>query len=164
VSFVPARSGYKRDSIRWCGFMPPSAAGIRSFGDYGILKLKFPVPDEDLLLTVSSWANTDNNKPERDVQVLVNGQPVGTLVFKTALRVNGKFVIPKALAQQSKPDGMEIRFNVPRTGPAGTNSEPVTLQLRIEAVRVVPVSKAPPELLQTAEAGSPPPPRTRKAL
>src|ERR1700712_863263 len=45
VSFVPDRNGYQRDSIRWCGFMPPSKTGIRSFGDYGILKITVPLPD-----------------------------------------------------------------------------------------------------------------------
>jgi hypothetical protein len=141
ITFVPGRSGYRRDTVRWCGFMPPSNTGIRSFGDYGILRLKFPVPDDDLLLTFSSWANTDSNKPERDVQVLVNGEQVGTLVYKTAARVNGRMVIPKRLAKLGD-GGLEIRFNVPRTGPPGTNSEPVTLQLRLEALRVVPLGEA----------------------
>jgi hypothetical protein len=138
ISFVPGRSGYDRDSVRWCGFQPPNATGIRSFGDYGILKLKFPVPEnKDLLLTLSSWANTDASKPERDVQVIVNGEQIGTLVYKTALRVNGRFEIPARIAALSDPaTGMEIKFVVPRTGPPGTNSEPITLQLRIEALRV----------------------------
>jgi len=50
VSFVKDRNGYERDTIRWCGFMPVKNDGIKSFGDYGILKLKFPMPDDDLLL------------------------------------------------------------------------------------------------------------------
>lgn len=144
VSFVPGRSGYKRDTIRWCGFMPPSKTGIRSFGDYGVLKIRTPLPDDDLLLTVSSWANTDSSKPERDVQVVVNGENVGTLVFKSAKRVNGKFVIPQRVAKLAGKDAagndvLEIKFEVPRTGPPGTNSEPVTLQLRLEAMRLVPL-------------------------
>lgn len=144
VSFVPGRSGYNRDTIRWCGFQTPNATGIRSFGDYGILKLKFEMPDEDLLLTFSSWANTNTGQPERNVQVVVNDVQLGTLSFTTAARVNGKIVIPQAVAKASGPMGMEIKFVVPRTGPPGTNREPQTLQLRLEALRVVPVSKAPP--------------------
>ncbi|RYE08137.1 MAG: hypothetical protein EOP22_14780 [Hyphomicrobiales bacterium] len=145
VSFVKDRPGYKRDTIRWCGFMPIKNDGIKSFGDYGILKLKFPIPDEDLLLTFSSWANTNADKPEREVAILVNGHQVGTTIYKDAKRVNGHIVIPAAVVQDTVADGVvEIRFNVPRIAPPGTNSEPVTLQLRLEALRLVPVSKAPP--------------------
>jgi len=156
ISFVPGRNGYLRDTNRWCGFMPPNNVGIKSFGDYGILKLKFPVPDDDLLLTFSSWANTSKDKPARDVQVLVNGEQVGTITFATALRVNGKFVIPQSVAKASKDGAMEIRFNVPVTGPPGTNSEPVTLQLRLEALRVSPLGNT------KKEAGFPPPPQSAK--
>lgn len=158
VSFVPDRSGYDRDTIRWCGFMPPSKTGIRSFGDYGILRLKFPVPDKDLLLTFSSWANTHASDPTREVQVVVNGERIGTITFTSAARVNGQFVIPEHLAKRSAPTGMEIRFEVPRTGPAGTNSEPQTLQLRLEALRVTPVGSDPSA---TAPALTPDTPRTR---
>src|SRR4051812_14287743 len=51
ITFVPGRNGYARDTVRWCGFMPPSSTGIRSFGDYGILRITTPLPDDDLLLT-----------------------------------------------------------------------------------------------------------------
>jgi|JI10StandDraft_1071094.scaffolds.fasta_scaffold75387_2 hypothetical protein len=157
VTFVAGRPGYERDTIRWCGFMPIKNDGIKSFGDYGILKLKFPIPDEDLLLTFSSWANTNASKPERQVTVSVNGQSVGTLTFKDAKRVNGSFVIPAEIAKAS-PDGvMEVRWDVPRIAPPGTNSEPVTLQVRLEAVRIVPVSKAPPPV--TTPVGEPAPAR-----
>lgn len=177
VSFVPGRSGYSRDTIRWCGFKPPSTTGIRSFGDYGILKLKFPVPDDDLLLTFSSWTNTGADKPRREVKVLVNGEDVGTLVYTKRDRVDGKIVIPERLAKLSPPDGMEIKFEVPRIGPPGTNSEPVTLELRLEALRVVPLKDAPvtqqPGTIveepatssgppQKQEAGSPPPPKSHR--
>lgn len=144
VTFVKDRPGYERDTIRWCGFMPAKTDGIKSFGDYGILKLKFPIPDEDLLLTFSSWANTHAGKPARDVTIDVNGTDVGTITFKDAKRVNGRFVIPEEVAKAA-PDGMvEIRWEVPRIGPPGTNTEPITLQVRLEAVRLVPLSKAPP--------------------
>ncbi|MBL8598704.1 MAG: hypothetical protein JNL14_13295 [Devosia sp.] len=157
VTFVAGRPGYERDTIRWCGFMPIKNDGIKSFGDYGILKLKFPIPDEDLLLTFSSWANTNASKPERQVTVSVNGQSVGILTFKDAKRVNGSFVIPAEIAKAS-PDGvMEVRWDVPRIAPPGTNSEPVTLQVRLEAVRIVPVSKAPPPV--TTPVGEPAPAR-----
>lgn len=155
VTFVKDRPGYERDSIRWCGFMPAKVDGIKSFGDYGILKLKFTPPDEPLLLTFSSWANTNSTKPARDVTVVVNGQPLGTITFKDAKRVNGKIVIPEAVAKAS-PDGiMEVRFEVPRIAPPGTNTEPVTLQLRLEAVRIVPLRKAPPPA--TTPVGQPAP-------
>jgi hypothetical protein len=147
ISFVPARSGFKLDSIRWCGFMPPSTTGVRSFGDYGIFRIVTKLPDDDLLLTFSSWANTDSSKPERDVDVLVNGENVETLVFKSARRVNGKIVIPEQIAKLGGEDAhgnniVEIKFVVPRTAPPGLNSEPVTLQLRLEAMRLVPLSQA----------------------
>ncbi|MEO8758732.1 MAG: hypothetical protein ABI398_13390, partial [Devosia sp.] len=141
ISFVPGRSGFKLDSVRWCGFMPPSTTGIRSFGDYGIIRMKLPLPDDDLLLTFSSWANTDASKPPRDVDVVINGENVETLVFNSAKRVNGRIVIPQRVAKAGGKDDkgndiLEIKFVVPRTGPPGTNSEPVTLQLRLEAMRV----------------------------
>jgi hypothetical protein len=136
VTFVPGRNGFALDTLRWCGFTPPSATGIRSFGDYGILRLNFPVPDTDLLLTFSSWTNTSSDKPERRVLVIVNDEQVGTLVYKSRDRVNGHIAIPARLAKLSGPDGLEIRFQVPRIGPPGTNSEPVTLQLRLEALRL----------------------------
>jgi len=144
ISFVPGRSGYSRDTVRWCGFMPPNNTGIRSFGDYGIIRMNVPFPDDDLLLTFSSWANTDSKKPERDVDVVVNGENVDTLVFKSQYRVNGRIVIPQRVAKLGGEDAhgnniLEIKFVVPRTGPPGTNSEPVTLQLRLEALRVVPL-------------------------
>ncbi|HVY51264.1 MAG TPA: hypothetical protein VHA07_06830 [Devosia sp.] len=147
VSFVPGRSGYKLDTIRWCGFMPPNNTGIRSFGDYGVLKIRTPLPDDDLLLTFSSWANTDSNKPRRDVDVVVNGEKIGTLSFASAKRVNGSFVIPQRVAKLAGLDArgndvLEIKFVVPRIGPPGTNSEPVTLQLRLEAMRLVPLGNA----------------------
>ncbi len=143
VSFVAGRNGYKRDTIRWCGFMPMKVDGIKSFGDYGILRMQLVPPGEDLLLSFSSWANTNADKPEREVRVLANGTDIGGVVFKDARRVNGQMVIPAAVAAAG--DGfLEIRFAVPRIAPPGTNSEPVTLQVRLEAVRVVPVSKAPP--------------------
>lgn len=142
VSFVKDRNGYSRDTIRWCGFMPMKGDGIKSFGDYGILKLKFPPPGEDLLLTFSSWANTNAGKPEREVEIVANGQSLGHILFRDAKRVNGSFIIPAAIVAAR--DELELRFNVPRTALPGTNSEPVTLQLRLEAVRLVPVSQAPP--------------------
>jgi hypothetical protein len=142
VSFVAGRNGYKRDTVRWCGFMPVKNDGIKSFGDYGILKMTFDIPDEDLLLTFSSWANTSSGKPEREVAIVVNKQQVGTIVFKDARRVNGSMVIPEAVAKAGEGE-LEIRFEVPRIAPPGTNSEPVTLQIRLEAVRIVPLSQAP---------------------
>jgi hypothetical protein len=168
VNFVPGRNGYDRDTIRFCGFMPPSTTGIRSFGDYGVIRFSNPPPPGDLLLTFSSWANTDASKPRREVQVVVNGEQVANLVFATAARVDGRIVIPARVAALD-PKGMEIRFNVPRTGPPGTNSEPVTLQLRLEALRVAALDKSPPppstplggDVPQTKrETGSSPSPRT----
>jgi hypothetical protein len=157
VSFVKDRPGYKRDSVRWCGFMPAKVDGIKSFGDYGILKFKFEIPDEDLLLTFSSWANTNASKPARDVYVAVNGQRLGMITFKDAKRVNGSVIIPASIAKAA-PDGMvEIRWEVPRIAPPGTNTEPVTLQVRLEAVRLVPLSKAPPPA--TTPVGEPAPKR-----
>lgn len=177
VSFVKDRPGYQRDTVRWCGFMPAKVDGIKSFGDYGILKFKFDIPDEDLLLTFSSWANTNSSKPARDVTIAVNGQRLGVITFKDAGRVNGNIIIPHAIAKAA-PDGMvEVRWEVPRIAPPGTNTEPVTLQVRLEAVRIVPLSKAPPPATtpvgkrdeepdqpswtddEEDEAGLPPPPR-----
>ncbi len=132
---IEPRNGYSLDNLRYCGFMPPSSTGIRSFGDYGIIRIKGPFPDDDLLLTMASWTNTGADKPRREVQVQVNGEEVGTLVYTTRDQVNGKFVIPQRLAAAGN-GWLEIRFNVPRIGPPGTNSEPVTLQLRLEAMRV----------------------------
>ncbi len=157
VSFVSGRPGYKRDTIRWCGFMPMKKDGIKSFGDYGILKLKFDIPDEPLLFTFSSWANTNSSKPEREVEIVVNGRPIGTITFKDAKRVNGAFVIPAEVAKAGEDGMVEIRFVVPRIAPPGTNSEPVTLQVRLEAVRLVPLSKAPPP--GTTPVGAPAPKR-----
>jgi hypothetical protein len=147
VSFIPGRSGFKHDSIRWCGFMPPSNTGVRSFGDYGIFRIATKLPDDDLLLTFSSWANTDSSKPERDVDVVVNGENVETLAFKSARRINGKIIIPEQIAKLGGEDAhgnniVEIKFVVPRTAPPGLNSEPITLQLRLEALRLASLSEA----------------------
>jgi hypothetical protein len=161
VSFVPGRSGYKLDTVRWCGFMPPSTTGIRSFGDYGILRLKFADPGQNLLLTFTSWVNTDKDKTRREVEVLVNGERVGTLTFATALRVDGKLIIPARLVTAGKGE-MQIRFNMPRTGPPGTNGEPVTLQLRLESMRLVPLSEASTPS-NAKETGVSPSPRSRRA-
>jgi hypothetical protein len=141
ISFVPGRNGYTADVLRWCGFTPPSATGIRSFGDYGILRLKFTPPDDDLLLTFTSWVNTFTGKPVRDVVVSVNGEKLTTLSFATPARINGKVIIPEAVAKKGN-GTLDIRFDVPRIGPPGTNSEPVTLQLRLEAMRVTPFTQA----------------------
>ena len=164
ISFIQGRSGYKRDSIRWCGFMPPTNTGVRSFGDYGIFRVITKLPDDDLLLTFSSWGNTDSSKPERDVDVVVNGEKVGMLAFKSAKRINGKMVIPRQVARLGGEDAkgnsiIEIKFVVPRTGPPGTNSEPQTLQLRLEAMRLVPVGRigveiAPPDAKKEADPSS----------
>jgi hypothetical protein len=109
VNFVKDRPGYERDTIRWCGFMPIKSDGIKTFGDYGILKLKFPIPDEDLLLTFSSWANTSSSKPARDVTIDVNGTDIGTITFKDGKRVNGSFVIPEAVAKSAAVGGAAHR-------------------------------------------------------
>jgi len=138
VSFVTGRNGYQRDSIRWCGFQAPNATGIRSFGDYGRLKLANPPKDRDFVLSFSSWANTDQSKPKRDVRVSVNGEDVGILTFTTAKRLNGRLIVPAWVAAL-KPEAMEIQFTVPRTGPAGTNGEPQTLQLRLESFLAQPL-------------------------
>lgn len=144
ISFVPDRNGYTLDTVRWCGFMPPSNTGIRSFGDYGVLRVLMPLPDDDFLLTFTSWANTDSSKPERDVQVLVNNERVGTLAFTSGKRIDGKFLIPHVVARAGGKDAagndiMLIKFMVPRTGAPGTNSEPITLQLRLESMRIAPL-------------------------
>ncbi|HWA20508.1 MAG TPA: hypothetical protein VG757_16100 [Devosia sp.] len=144
ISFVPDRNGHLRDNLRWCGFMPPNNSGIRSFGDYGILRLRFPVPNEDLLLTFASFANASAKDPPREVSVVVNGQRIDSVIYTDAKRINGVMVIPAEVAKSNPDGGLDIRFEVPRIGPPGTNSEPVTLQLRLEALRVLPVSKAPP--------------------
>ena len=151
LSFVPDRNGYTLDTTRWCGFMPPSNTGIRSFGDYGILRIKMPLPDDDFLLTFTSWANTDSSKPERDVQVLVNDTRVGTLEFTSAKRIDGKFLVPQVVARGGGRDAagndiVMIKFMVPRTGPPGTNSEPVTLQLRLESLRFAPLKSIAAEM------------------
>ncbi len=150
VSFVPGRSGWQRDNLRWCGFMvPDKKLGIKSFGDYGIIRLRFDVPDEDLLLTFTSTSNTTIGQPAREVGVSVNGTKLDTLIYASPARTLGHIVIPAALAKAG-PGGLDIRFDVPRTGPPGTNSEPVTLQLRLLALRVS-------RLSQNEEAGLPPP-------
>jgi hypothetical protein len=157
VSFVDGRPGYKRDSIRWCGFMPKKTDGIKSFGEYGILKLRFDIPDEPLLLTFSSWANTNSSKPARDVKIVVNGATLGKITFKDAKRVNGSFIIPAEVAKAAEDGTVEIRWVVPVIAPPGTNTEPVTLQVRLEAIRLVPLSKAPPPA--TTPVGEPAPKR-----
>jgi hypothetical protein len=155
LSFVPDRNGYTLDTTRWCGFMPPSNTGIRSFGDYGILRIKMPLPDDDFLLTFTSWGNTDSSKPERDVQVLVNDTRVGTLAFTSAKRIDGKFLIPQVVARGGGKDSagndiVTIKFMVPRTGAPGTNSEPVTLQLRLESLRLAPLKSIAAEMVVRA--------------
>ena len=165
---IEPRNGYSLDTLRYCGFMPPSSTGIRSFGDYGIIRIKGPFPADDLLLTFASWTNTGADKPRREVQVQVNGEEVGTLVYVTRDQVNGKMVIPQRLVEAGN-GWLQIRFNMPRIAPAGTNSEPVTLQLRLEAMRVgalrdnTALADPPPgtivETPANEEAGSPPPPK-----
>lgn len=142
VTFVAGRNGYQRDTLRWCGFMAANKQGTRSFGDYGILRLKFDVPDEDLQLTFSSFTNANSKDLPQEVSVVVNGEEVTKLAFKSAKRVDGNIRIPKSLAKAGD-GGLEIAFMVPRIGPPGTNSEPVTLQIRLEALRVVPISQMP---------------------
>ena len=163
ISFVPnAHNGYDLDTIRWCGFLPLSSTGIRSFGDYGILHMKFPDPGKDLLLTFNSWVNYGgSDRPRREVGVEVNGEQIGTMVYTGPPRENGKFIIPASVVAKGK-GTVEIRFNVPRTGPAGTNGEPQTLQLRIEALRLAPIDDVARDELgtlspQKEQAGSPPP-------
>jgi hypothetical protein len=83
LSFVKDRPGYERDSVRWCGFMPAKADGIKSFGEYGILKLKFVIPDEPLLFTFSSWANTTSAKPALQRHHQDQRRALGTITFRT---------------------------------------------------------------------------------
>jgi hypothetical protein len=167
---IEPRNGYSLDTLRYCGFMPPSSTGIRSFGDYGIIRFKGPFPADDLLLTFASWTNTGADKPRREVEVEANGEEIGTLVYTTRDQVNGKMVIPQRVVEAGK-GWLEIRFNVPRIGPPGTNSEPVTLQLRLEAMRLSalhdPAPAPPPagtiiEDPPSKKAGSPPPPKGHK--
>ena len=78
--------------------------------------------------------------------MVVNGENVETLVFKSARRVNGRIVIPEQIAKLGGEDAhgnniVEIKFVVPRTAPPGLNSEPITLQLRLEAMRLVPLTQ-----------------------
>ncbi len=146
VSFVKDRPGYERDTIRWCGFMPAKNDGIKSFGDYGILKFKFDIPDEDLLLTFSSWANTSSEQARARLSPsIVNGHRCGHHHLQGRQARQWRLHHSRKPSRSRRQDGMvEIRWEVPVTGPPGTNTEPVTLQVRLEAVRLVPVSKAPP--------------------
>jgi hypothetical protein len=50
-----------------------------------------------------------------------------------------------------------IKFTVPRTGTPGTNSEPVTLQLRLESLRFAPLKSIAAEM--AARAGRRPEPK-----
>jgi hypothetical protein len=163
ISFVPdAHNGYDRDTLRWCGFLPLSSTGIRSFGDYGILHFKFPDPGKDLLLTFTSWVNYSGaDRPRREVGVEVNGDQIGTVVYTGPPRVNGTFIVPASVVAKGH-GTVEIRFNVPRTGPPGTNGEPQTLQLRLESLRLAPIDDVARQELgtissQKPQAGSPPP-------
>ncbi|MEO6396298.1 MAG: hypothetical protein ABIO40_10365 [Devosia sp.] len=144
VSFVPGRNGHDGDTLRWCGFIAPDKQGIRSFGDYGILKLRFPVPDEDLLLTFAGFAPVGGKDPPREIGIEVNGVRIGSTAFRDSKRVTGALIVPRAVTAANAEGGLDIRFRVPRIGPPGTNKEPITLQLRLEALRVVPLSLAPP--------------------
>ena len=89
--------------------------------------------------------------------IAVNGQRLGVITFKDAGRVNGTIIIPQAVAKSAEDGMLEVRWEVPRIAPPGTNTEPVTLQVRLEAVRIVELSKAPPP--GTTPVGKPAPKR-----
>jgi hypothetical protein len=144
ISFVPDRWGHTRDNLRWCGFIASSGQGIRTFGDYGIVRLRFAPPAEDLLVTFTGFANANTKDPAREVTVVANGTPIGSVSFADGRRVTGELVVPARVAAANPDGGLDLRFEVPRIAPPGTNSEPVTLQLRLQALRVSAVSDALP--------------------
>ena len=140
ISFVPDRWGHTRDNLRWCGFIASSGPGIRTFGDYGIVRLRFAPPAEDLRVTFTGFANANNKDPAREVTIVANGTAIGTVSFTDARRVTGEAIVPANVAAANPAGGLDLRFEVPRIAPPGTNSEPITLQLRLQALRVAAAS------------------------
>ena len=95
------------------------------------------------------------------MQVQVNDTRVGTLEFTSAKRIDGKFLIPQVVARSGGKDAagndiVTIKFMVPRTGAPGTNSEPVTLQLRLESMRFAPLKSIANEMAIRAGGRSEP--------
>ncbi|MEQ1769097.1 MAG: hypothetical protein ABL879_04600 [Devosia sp.] len=144
VAFTPGRNGFARDTLRSCGLMAANAQGLRSFGDYGILKFRFTVPDDDLLFTLTTSATVNKDDPPRKIFVEANGTDIGSYVLRDSKPLFTSFVIPREVVAANSEGGVDIRLKVPRTGPPGTNKEPVTLQLRVETLRLVAARSAPP--------------------
>ena len=142
ITFVPGRNGHQRDNLRWCGFIANSSTnqGIKTFGDYGILRLRFVVPARICFSPFRALPMPTRRSLRGKWRSPSTAKRSTALIFADSKRVLGEMTIPAAVARANPDGGLDIRFEVPRIAPAGTNKEPVTLQLRLEALRVVAAS------------------------
>ena len=134
---LPTVSGYERlvATIRVCGFEGPVGDGLHLVGESGRLRFKMMGPQHNLHLSLQMVA-VDFAGPEgQAIDVVVNGEPVGTAQVEMGKPQRFSFAIPNSLL---KPDGLvDVELKAPdavKVDPTDSNTRKRSIKL--SSVRV----------------------------
>jgi hypothetical protein len=134
---LPTISGYERlvATIRVCGFEGPVGDGLHLVGESGRLRFKMIGPQHNLRLTLQMVAVDFAGPAGQDVDVVVNGDPVGGAHVHTGTPQRFSFAIPNTALE---PGGLlDVELKVPealKVAPQDSNTRKRSIKL--SAVRV----------------------------
>ena len=134
---IPTISGYERlvANIRVCGFEGPVGDGLHLVGESGRLRFKMMGPQHRLRLMLQMVAVDFTAPKGQEMDVVVNGEPVGSVHVSTGKPQRFSFAIPDDLL---KADGLvDVELKAPdavKVDPTDSNTRKRSIKL--SAVRV----------------------------
>ena len=134
---IPTISGYERlvANIRVCGFEGPVGDGLHLVGESGRLRFKMMGPQHHLRLMLQMVAVDFTAPKGQEMDVVVNGEPVGSVHVSTGKPQRFSFAIPDDLL---KADGLvDVELKAPdavKVDPTDSNTRKRSIKL--SAVRV----------------------------
>ena len=134
---IPTISGYERlvANIRVCGFEGPVGDGLHLVGESGRLRFKMLGPQHRLRLMLQMVAVDFTAPKGQEMDVVVNGEPVGSVHVRTGKPQRFSFAIPDDLL---KADGLvDVELKAPdavKVDPTDSNTRKRSIKL--SAVRV----------------------------
>jgi len=134
---LPTVSGYERlvATIRVCGFEGPVGDGLHLVGESGRLRFKMLGPQHHLRLMLQMVAVDFTAPKGQDIDVVVNGTPVGSAHVSTGTPQRFSFAIPDAVLSV---DGLvDVELKAPdavKVDPTDSNTRKRSIKL--SAVRV----------------------------
>ena len=122
-------------NIRVCGFEGPVGDGLHLVGESGRLRFKMMGPQHNLRLTLQMVAVDFSAPKGQEVDVEVNGTPVGSAHVDAGTPQRFNFAIPDAVL---KADGLvDVELKVPRALKVDpTDSNTRKRSIKLSAVRV----------------------------